>query len=139
LREKLVTHQQLEQILGRAGRRQAAKRVAAALSDSPGITRSTAERMLRRLLKQAGIEQPVTDYPIGPYKADFAWVLAKLVVEFDSWTYHSGKPAFFHDRERNGYIVGNGWSVLPVTWEQLTERPIETAARIAAALAVRAK
>jgi hypothetical protein len=35
------------------------------------------------------------------------------------------------------WLVSRGWDILPVTWEQLNERPLETAARIAAAIAVR--
>jgi very-short-patch-repair endonuclease len=136
LKAKAVTHAELEALLNRAGRRKAAKRLALALEDSPGITRSTAERMLRRLLKEAGIEQPVTDHPIGPYFADFAWVAARVVVEFDSWSYHSGKPEFFNDRDRLSYIASKGWNILPVTWKQLTDRPTETAARIASAIAI---
>ena len=95
--------------------------------------------MLRRLLRAAGIEQPLTDYPIGIYFADFAWPRYKFIVEFDSYSHHGGKRAFYRDRDRNGWLIAQGWDILPVTWEQLTERPLETAARIAAAIAVRAR
>jgi len=134
---KKCTREQLAEVLGRAGPRKAATRLRLALEDSPGITRSDAERMLRRLLRQARIEQPVTDHPIGPYFADFAWLRPMLLAEFDSYAFHSGKPAFHHDRERAAYLTALGWSILPVTYEHLTEQPLATAARIAAAIAVR--
>jgi very-short-patch-repair endonuclease len=107
---KVVTKVQLEEVLSRARRRQAAARLRAALADSPGITRSEAERILQRLLRQARLPQPVTGYAIGPYEADCAW--PRLIVEFDIWTYHGGKPAFHHDRERAAYLTARGWSIL---------------------------
>ena len=119
------------------GPRKAATRLRLALEDSPGITRSEAERKLRRLLREAKIEQPVTDYPIGPYFADFAWIRYRLLGEFDSYSHHGGKPAFNRDRERTAYLTARNWSVLPITWEHLTKEPLATAARIAAAIAVR--
>jgi very-short-patch-repair endonuclease len=133
----VVTVAQLEDVLGRAGRRKAAARLAKALACGPGITRSEAERMLRRILREAGIEQPITGLRIGRYEADFAWPAYMLIVEFDSWSWHSGKRDFRHDRERNGWLTERGWSVLPVTYEQVTGEPLKTAARIAAALAIR--
>jgi very-short-patch-repair endonuclease len=132
-----VTPEELDDVLSRAGRRAAARRLCAAMADSPGITRSEAERLLLRLLHQAGIEQPITDYPIGPYRADFAWLRQMLLGEFDSYRHHSGKPAFHHDRERAAWLTAQGWSILPVTYEHVAAEPLKTAARIAAALAIR--
>ena len=137
--QKIVTRAQLEDVLGRAGRRAAAKKLALALADSPGVTRSVAERRLRRLLNQAKIEQPITDHPIGIYFADFAWPQYMLVVEFDSYSHHSAKRDFFHDRERNAYITSKQWSILPVTWEMLDARPFELVKLIAEAIARRSK
>jgi very-short-patch-repair endonuclease len=135
--KRAVTVVQLEDVLSRAGRRRAAVKLRAALADGPGITRSEAERLLRRLLQEAAIEPPITDYPIGIYRADFAWPRCMLIVEFDSYSHHSGKPAFHHDRERNGWLTAQGWSVLPVTYEQVIDQPLATAVRIASALAIR--
>ena len=120
--KKLVTPAQLHDVAERAGRRKAAVRLRAALADSPGITRSEAERILRRLLREAGIEQPLTDHPVGIYRADFAWPAYQLIVEFDSYSHHGHKLAFHHDRERNGWLTAQGWSVLPITNEQVTDR-----------------
>jgi very-short-patch-repair endonuclease len=84
------------------------------------------------------VEQPITNYPIGRYRADFAWPNHKLVVEFDSWSAHGHKQAFKHDRRRNRWLAAQGWLVVPVTWDDLTKQPIATAAEIASALALRA-
>lgn len=134
---KAVTYGQLHEILNRAGRRQAATRLRAALADSPGMTLSEAERILRRLLRQAGLPQPITDHPVGIYRADFAWPQHMLIVEVDSWTHHGHKRAFHRDRRRNAKLAAQGWSILPVTPGQLRDEPFAVVARIAEALTAR--
>lgn len=134
---KVLTERQLHDVLNRAGRRRGAAKLRRILTDAPGLTLSEAERILRRLLKQAGLPQPTTNYAIGRYKADFAWPRHKLIVELDSWAYHGHRKAFHHDRRRNAELTAQGWSVLPVTPQQLRDEPLKVLARIAEALAVR--
>jgi very-short-patch-repair endonuclease len=134
---KAVTIAQLEDVLDRAGRRRAATRLRAALSDSTGMTLSEAERILRRLLKAANLPQPITNHPVGPYKADFAWPDYKLIIEFDSYAHHGHKIAFHHDRRRNSELTAKGWSVMPVSWDQLENEPLAVIARVAEALTAR--
>ena len=134
---KAVTHAQLEDVLHRAGRRRATTTLRAALSESPGLTLSEAERTLRRLLRAANLPQPITNHPIGPYKADFAWPDHGLIVELDSWTYHGHRHAFHHDRRRNAQLTALGWSVMQVTPDQLRGDHLSVVARIAEALRAR--
>jgi very-short-patch-repair endonuclease len=135
---RAVTEAELQDVLSRAGPRKAGARLAAVLSEQSGLTLSEAERILRRLLKKAGLPQPQTNYAIGRYKADFAWPRHALVVEFDSWAHHGHRKAFRHDRKRNGTLAAKGWSVLPITYEQLRDEPFAVVALIAEALARRA-
>jgi very-short-patch-repair endonuclease len=134
---KAVTNDLLEDVLNRAGRRKAATKLRAALSESPQMTLSEAERILRRLLKAANLHQPITNHPIGPYKADFAWPHHMLIVEFDSWTHHHHKRAFHHDRKRNAQLTAWGWSVMQVTADQLRGEQFSVVARVAEALTAR--
>ena len=134
---KAVTHSQLEEVLARAGRRRAATNLRAALAESPGVTLSEAERILRRLLRAANLPQPVTNHPIGPYRADFAWPDHQLIVELDSWTHHGHRNAFHHDRRRNAQLTAHGWSVMQVTPAQLRDEPFSVIARVAEALRAR--
>lgn len=60
-----------------------------------------------------------------------------LIVEFDSFGAHGHRQAFHHDRKRNGELTAAGYSVMQVTWDQLTGAPLGVVARIAAALARR--
>jgi very-short-patch-repair endonuclease len=137
--KSVMTERHLKDVIGRAGRRRGAKKLRALLSDAPGITRSEAERILRRILRQAGLPQPSTDYPIGRYRADFAWPDHRLIVEYDGFGTHNHRRAFHHDRRRNAELTAKGWSVMQVTAEQLENEPLAVVARIAEALARRAR
>jgi very-short-patch-repair endonuclease len=132
-----VTDQALDELAARAGRTPAARKLRLLRSEGVKLTRSEAERILRRLLKQAGLPMPQTNYAIGRYFADFAWPLHRLVVEFDGFATHGHKQAFTPDRKRGADITVKGWSVMQVTWDELIDEPLTVVAKIAGALAVR--
>jgi len=132
-----VTDQALDELAARAGRTPGARKLRLLRKEGVKLTRSEAERILRRLLEQAGLPQPATDYPIGRYFADFAWPRHRLVVEFDGFATHGHKQAFTPDRKRGGDITVKNWSVMHVTWDELIDEPLSVVARIAGALAVR--
>ncbi len=57
-------------------------------------------------------------HPIGPYIADFACPLSKLVIEVDGGT-HSTDVEIAHDRRRDTYMRAKGWRVFRVTNEDV--------------------
>jgi very-short-patch-repair endonuclease len=132
-----VTDHALDELAQRAGPTPAARKLRLLRQEGVQLTRSEAERILRRLLKQAGLPPPLTDYPVGAYFADFAWPLLKLIVEFDGFATHGHKQAFSPDRKRGGKLTARGWSVMPITWDRLIDEPLAVVADIAAAIAVR--
>ena len=60
-----------------------------------------------------------TQYPIGKYKADFAFLNDKKVVELDGHEYHKTKEQRTHDAKRDRYIIGEGWTVLRFTGTEI--------------------
>jgi very-short-patch-repair endonuclease len=134
---KVLTERQLGDLLNRAGRRRGASKLRAIQAGSTGLTRSEAERILLRLIKEAGLPLPLTNYRIGRYEADFCWPHLKLIIEFDSFKHHGHYQAFHQDKRRTAELTGQGWSVMPVTWVQLTDEPLATIARISQAIALR--
>src|SRR5215213_4487204 len=129
---RAVTDRQLDELAARAGRSKAAGKLRLLRQDGVRLTRSEAERILRRLLRQAGLPQPETNYAIGRYFADFAWPRHRLVVEFDGFATHGHKQAFGPDRNRGGKITAKGWSVMHVTWDRLIDQPLGVVADVAA-------
>ena len=98
----------------------AARRLLQAASDG---ARSEAERLLVKLLKEAGITGWRTNYPVGGYKVDVVFPGPKVAIETDGWAFHSDQDDFQNDRERQNNIALLGWQVLRFTWLDLVEYP----------------
>jgi very-short-patch-repair endonuclease len=98
--------------------------------------RSEAERVLRRLLREAGITGWEVDHPLpGIGVLDFAFLAERLALEVDGRAWHSATERFQHDRTRQNALVTAGWTVLRFTWEDLTIRPAQVVATVQATLA----
>jgi very-short-patch-repair endonuclease len=108
-----------------------------ALIDShrePQRTRSEAERRLLNLLRQRGVPEPEANARVAGYEVDLLWREEKVIVEFDSFRFHSSRRAFERDRRRDQDLAALGYTVLRVTWLQLTREPEATAERVHAAI-----
>jgi very-short-patch-repair endonuclease len=132
---KVLTEPQLRDVVGRAGRHKGVTKLLRVLDETNGLTRSEAERILRRLLRAAGLPQPQTDYRIGRFKADFAWPALKLIVEFDSYKHHDHRKAFREDKRRAAWLSSQGWTVVPITSDLLKHEPLAVVAMISGAIA----
>jgi very-short-patch-repair endonuclease len=130
---RLVTHQEVRRMveLSRPGVR-ALREVAA---ENPGLTRSKAERLVRALVKRAGLPAPQSNVRVAGYEVDLYWPAQRLVVEYDGWDTHSSRPAFESDRLKDAALQLAGERVLRVTGRQLERRPEELVARFATGLA----
>ena len=109
----------------------AARRLLQAASDG---ARSEAERLLVKLLRDAGIRGWKTNYPVGGYKVDVGFPVEKVAIEVDGWAFHSDGEAFQIDRKRQNAISLLGWQVLRFTWMDLTEYPEQVLAIIRSAI-----
>lgn len=117
--------------LGRRGSPAAAALLSVA-SDRAG---SHAERVLVRLLKDAGIRGWALHHRVLGYELDLAFVRERVAVEVDGWAWHVDRARFQADRVRQNALVNDGWRVLRFTWHDLTVRPGEVAGQVRAALA----
>lgn len=54
---------------------------------------------------------------------DFLWRDARLIVEADSHRVHGTATAFEKDRLRDQHLAAGGWTVIRVTWHQVTNEP----------------
>lgn len=100
------------------------------LRAAEGGARSEAERLLVKLLNDAGITGWETNYPVGGYKVDVALPDAKVAIEVDGWAFHSDSETFVKDRQRQNAIALLGWQVLRFTWLDLAEYPDRVIAEI---------
>lgn len=92
-----------------------------ALSESPG------ETLTRDLLRELNIETPTLQHWIhtraGNYRADFAWVEKRVVLEFDGkgkyFDYRPTDEAVFLERKRESALLEAGWVVIRIQWKDL--------------------
>jgi very-short-patch-repair endonuclease len=134
--QRLLKRGELEAALQRAGRCRGVSRMRAFLQTEagPGMTRSEAERTVRRLLRDARLPQPVTNAKVCGYEVDFLWLDRRLVVEFDSFQFHGHRSAFERDRRKDMALTAAGFRVIRITWRMLVGEPLVVVATIARAL-----
>jgi len=78
------------------------------------------ERLFFDLCREEGIPQPEPQVPIGSYRVDALYVEQRLVIELDSYGFHSHRSAFEYDRKKIAELRLAGYDVLPLTHRQLT-------------------
>lgn len=96
--------------------------------------RSEAERVLHKLLGDAGITGWRANYRVGGYRVDVGFPREKVAIEVDGFAFHSGAEEFQVDRTRQNRIVLLQWQVLRFTWLDLVEYPERVIAVIRSAI-----
>jgi very-short-patch-repair endonuclease len=100
--------------------------------------RSKAERLMRKLCREADLPQPRTNVMLNGHLVDFLWRQHRLVVEVDGYGTHGNRQAFETDRRRDQIHVAAGYVVIRISWWQLQREPLAVAVRIAQSLVQRA-
>jgi hypothetical protein len=114
-------------VLHRAGGRPAARRLTSVLAvyEGPPATNSELESKALDLFAAAGLPRPrvntLVETAEGPLEVDFLWPDRALVVEADGYAWHSARRPFEDDRRRDQLLHAAGYSVVRVTWRQLTD------------------
>jgi very-short-patch-repair endonuclease len=97
-------------------------------------TESRFETRLHRLLLNGGLP-PLKQHTVwdgGEFVArvDFCYPEAKVIVEADSYRWHSSKRAWQRDMDRRNQLTTLGWQIVHITWDDLIRRPSATLSRI---------
>ena len=134
LARQLVSEREIDTCLDRARGRPGTPALRA-LMCGPAITRSKAERLLLKLVRDAGLPRPRTNVIVAGKRVDAYWPGHNLVVEFDGYDVHGHRIAFERDRATDQRLVAAGYRVMRITWRQLVEQPLRVTANLAGALA----
>lgn len=112
----------------------------------PGPVRSATflERLLRKVLVDAGLPEPVREYDAPwardtPGRVDLAYPFARIIIEADSRRWHTRERDFEADRRRDRGAQLAGWAVYRFTWRDLTDDPDDAVDTIRRALALSSK
>jgi very-short-patch-repair endonuclease len=136
--KRRVNERQLRAVVARTPGRRGGRRLTALLDyrGDSGFTRSWAEDRLRRILRPTDLPQPKSNDRVAGYEVDFHFVGHGVIVEVDSWRYHSGQADFARDRRKWAHLRASGYEVVGVTAHELEHQPEAAIARIATALAL---
>ncbi len=114
---------------------QAPRALRTALPHAETFTRSELEDRFVALLDAQGLPRPLVNSRIEGMEVDACWPHARLVVELDGYAYHRSQRAFQRDRTKANDLHDAGYVVYRFTYEDVTRRPADVAARISRALA----
>jgi very-short-patch-repair endonuclease len=112
-----------------------AEALAKAIQTDPKLIRSRLERRMLALIRAARLPTPATNATVCDWEVDLVWHARRLVVELDSYTFHSSRHAFERDRRKDRELQAGGYRVIRFTWRQITDEPEAVIAALATALA----
>jgi hypothetical protein len=139
---RLVAVHDLREIAERCKGHRGAAKLRAVVADGPAPTRSTLEDDLLDLLDAAGIERPEINASLRlngrTIVPDYLWRDRRLAIEADSVTWHEHKLVRENDADKQAILEAHGFHVLRITREQTLRNPLQTLARVRAALAATA-
>ncbi|MCW2719597.1 endonuclease domain-containing protein [Pseudonocardia sp.] len=113
--------------LGSYGSASAGRMLVAAADRSASV----AERLLVRMLREAGASGWRCAFPAAGYAIDLAFPAARVAVEVDGWAWHMDAERTAADKRRQNALVRMGWTILRYTWHDLMGRPVVVLAEIA--------
>ena len=98
--------------------------------DGRNPTRSPFEDDFQQFCRDHDLPVPLTNVKVAGHTVDALFPEQRLIVELDSWEFHSDREAFETDRERDADTLEAGYHTLRVTWERLHDRGDAEAARL---------
>jgi very-short-patch-repair endonuclease len=134
---KLLDLRAVEATLGRAGGHRGRGRLRRALAiyrPEPAFTRSSLERRFLKLVRQAGLPIPSTNFAIGAHELDAYWEPERFAVELDVYETHGTRAAFERDRLRQEDLKLAGIEMIRVTGPRLDREPDAVMGRVATLL-----
>ena len=99
-----------------------------------GLTRSEAEELFLRLIRQARLPEPEVNAKLHGFEVDFLWRPQHVIVEIDGYRFHSTRSAFERDHHRDATLTAHGYTTLRFTWRQLKYDALAVIATVARAL-----
>jgi hypothetical protein len=94
--------------------------------------------MFLLFLKRYRLPIPLTEYWFHGFRVDAIYPAHRLIIELDSWEFHSNPLQFERDRMRDAVAIKHGHDTLRITWKRMTEHPRQLAGELRALLADRA-
>lgn len=117
-------------VIERFPRHRGARRLAPFVNSRGGPTRSEWEDAFPAFCRRFGLPEPVMAAKVAGYEVDALFPAEKVIVELDSWAFHSSRESFERDRERDASTLAAGHVTVRLTWERMHGHPDAEAARL---------
>jgi Protein of unknown function (DUF559) len=125
-RRHILDLRKLRSLIDSSPGRKGIKTLNAAIIDmdsDPQWTQSPPELDFLHLIAQTDLPQPLANRLIEGHLVDFVWPAQRLIVEIDSYDFHTSRAAFEADRVRDAHLQTAGWRVLRITARRLQTHP----------------
>jgi very-short-patch-repair endonuclease len=111
--------------LGGRGRRGAGvlRELVAERDSATAPTQSVLEDELLRVLRRAGLPEPVRQYEVAGVRLDAAYPEIRLGIEADSRIWHGARFDVQRNSEKANVLLAHGWRVLHFTPGDIRRRP----------------
>jgi hypothetical protein len=127
----------LADVIERFPRHRGAKRLSAVLSRPGGPTRSEWEDFFPAFCEWHDLPVPLMSVRVAGYEVDAFFPVERVIVELDSWEYHSSREAFERDRDRDADNLAAGFETVRITWDRMMLTPSKEAKRLDVVLQAR--
>jgi hypothetical protein len=132
LHSKFMTNSQLADVLQRTPNHRGVPLLTPFLAKTrTGVTRSEIEDTFQKLRSDFNLPPCLTNVKLrGGYTADVLFPQHGLIVELDSWEFHSDRISFESNRDRDADNLAQGLPTIRVTQERMKANPAKEAARL---------
>lgn len=144
--EKLraLDHRKLRELVDRSNGRRGLKALLPLLDYDPTPATeawSELERLFHDLVRRNGLPPYQRNVVVAgdPSPVDAYWPAARLVIELQSYAFHSGRGEFERDHAKRARLMAARQTVLPLTHRQVTREEAEVVATIATLLGLSAR
>lgn len=131
-RLKRLHLKEIEAVCARGYGRRALKPTRRLLAEARTVTRtrSPLEDRFQRFARHFDLPAHSTNVEVLGKEVDVLWPAARLIVELDSWEFHSHRAAFQRDRARDTRLLVAGYRTIRVTHDRLDKEASALAAEI---------
>jgi very-short-patch-repair endonuclease len=134
---KIVSPADLEDVIARGRGRSGCAALHALLDEEsdPAFTRSDGEKRMCALVRKAGLPEPLVNAPLHGFEVDFYWPAHSVVVEVDSYGFHTSRWAYERDRDKDAVLRSHGMPPLRFSRRQVRDEPLLVITQVAQAIA----
>jgi very-short-patch-repair endonuclease len=115
--------EELEDVLAACARAPGIRRARETLAFCDGRAESPLESLARLAMERGGLPAPELQFAIGPFRVDFCWPLARLVLEVDGRLKYQIADDLFSEKRREDWLRGQGYLVVRATWADVVYEP----------------